>query len=97
MIDGRGGGEIPIAIAATNFNLGHASNTSFVIGILVVITTSASFNLSITVPLFEGVVGYSVYVCLKSGEKLRPGEWMPSRRTMLRVAILESDEEGRKI
>lgn len=60
MIYGKMGGEIPIAIAATNFNFGHASNTSLVIGILVVITTSASFNLSITASLVGGVMGHSL-------------------------------------
>ena len=52
------------------------------IGTRVVTTTSASCILSTIVAVSEGVDGYSVYVCLKDGEKVGEGVWIPSRRTM---------------
>jgi hypothetical protein len=73
----------PMARTAICFNLGHCSKVSSVIGIRVVITTSASFILSTIVLASEGVEEYSVYVCLKEGEKVGEGKCMPSRRTML--------------
>jgi hypothetical protein len=74
-----------MAKTATCFNRGHCSNVFSVIGIRVVITTSASFILSTIVSVSEGVEEYSVYVCLKDGEKVGDGVWIPSRRTMLIV------------
>jgi hypothetical protein len=78
-------GDKPMARTAICFNLGHCSRVSSVIGIRVVITTSASFILSTIVFVSEGVEEYSVYVCLKEGEKVGEGVCMPSRRTMLIV------------
>lgn len=72
----------PMARTAICFNRGHCSSVSSVIGIRVVITTSASFILSTMVAVSEGVDGYSVYVCVKEGEKVGEWVWMPSRRTM---------------
>ena len=72
-----------MARTAICFNLGHSSRVSSVIGIRVVITTSASFILSTIVLVSEGVEAYSVYVCLKEGEKVGDGKCMPSRRTIL--------------
>jgi hypothetical protein len=72
-----------MARTAICFNLGHSSRVSSVIGIRVVITTSASFILSTIVLVSEGVEGYSIYVCLKEGEKVGEGKCMPSRRTIL--------------
>lgn len=72
-----------MARTAICFNLGHCSRISSVIGIRVVITTSASFILSTIVLVSEGVEGCSVYVCLREGEKMGEGVCMPSRRTIL--------------
>ncbi len=82
-IAGTAGGDKPMARTAICFNLGHFSRISSVIGIRVVITTSASFILSTIVLVSEGVEGYSVYACLKEGEKVGDGVCMPSRRTIV--------------
>ena len=76
-------GDKPMARTAICFNLGHCPRVSSVIGIRVVITTSASFILSTIVLVSDGVEGYSVYVCLKEGEKVGEGKYMPSSRTIL--------------
>jgi hypothetical protein len=77
--------NIPIAKTATCFNLGHLSKVSAEMGILVVITTSASLILSAMVSISDGVERYSVYVCCKPGGKVREGVWMPSKRTIFIV------------
>lgn len=84
-----GQGHKPIARTATCFNRGHLSNVSVEMGILVVITTSASLILSTTTSISDGVEGYSVYVWLKWGEKVGEGVKMPSKRTIFKVIVSE--------